>query len=109
MLFGVASFLFLASLVLAVVAALPERLWDIAVRLVNPIGPVLALLAWLIFSGSWLAIIDELPGEVWWAHVLAWGGVPMFLYLFARFFYQLFRAGILPPGGWTPRRPTEGD
>ncbi len=105
---ALASFLFVTSLTLGILAAIP-KLRDTAIRLVTPIGPVLAVLAWLIFTGSWLGIIGELPGGVWWAHVLAWGGVPMFLYLFAKLFYELLRGGMAPPAGRTPRRPAEGE
>ena len=90
--FTIAAFLFLSSFALALASIIPiRRLRHWVIPRVRLFSPVLNLFIWIAFLQSWLTIVSELPDDQWWAYVLAWGGLVMFLFLTSRLFYGAYR------------------
>ena len=90
--FAIAAFLFVSSFFLVVASIIPIRLvphWVIPV--VRTFSVVLDFVVWLAFMQSWLSIVSELPDDQWWAYVLAWGGLVMFIFLTFRLLSGGFR------------------
>lgn len=77
---GLAIFLLIWSVVLAVASAVPSlRCW--AVRQIRPFAPLMAFVVWVAYILSWLEAISIVPTDEWWRPVLVFVGLAFLLFL----------------------------
>ena len=85
---GIMAFLLVLSLIFALASLiatipipknLPWKIRDWVVCHGQQISPLLGFFACLSFFFGLLSALSELPDDQWWAPVLAWGGMVMFL------------------------------
>ena len=80
---GIIAFLLALSLIFALASLIPKILsWGVRAWVTyhgRQISPLLGFFACFSFFFSLLSALSELPDDQWWAPVLAWGGMVMFL------------------------------